>query len=231
MKHDTPPEPRRLARAFAADRKPARPALSVLELVLPPCWGDFLGGSWIFHAALTVYTSYVPGYSHARTHQLLERFVEWLHARGHVDAWQRRVLASRIDEMRASHGAPRAGAEHVSDVTLGRFERGRLAKAFAAELGDHELRSIVPSLVDLLVYQLQDQLGPCDAPPLGSLDADDLIGRILASHEPVYAHTDRALFATAAAFFRWLGERDHLHPARAGAIASRFAAAALGLVA
>lgn len=226
------PEPRRLAREFVEDRRPTRPerTLGVLDLIVPSRWGDLVGGSWIGDAGTMVYMHSVPGFSTGRTHQLIAKFVAWLHARGHLDDWQRRALLSRVDEARASYGAPREHAEKVRDVALGELQREQLGQRFAREVDDPVLRPLAPSLTRLLARVIEDQLGPCAAPPLGSLDPDQLITLVFALHEPHHRDADRALFTGAAAFYRWLGTSGQLDPERAKAIGARLAAAALGLV-
>ena len=72
---------------------------------------------------------------------------------------------------------------------------------------------------------LEHQLGPSAAPPLGSLDAAAMADAVLAEVDPDGA---RELLTLLAALYRWLAETEQLEPRRARAIASRFAAAAVG---
>jgi hypothetical protein len=124
------------------ERKPARPelTLAVLDLIVPSRWGDLVGGSWIGDAGTMVYMHSVPGFSAGRTHQLIQ-LVGWLHARGLLDDWQRRALLSRLDDARASYGAPREHGETVRDVVARVYDRPRreiYQRALKARRGEAE---------------------------------------------------------------------------------------------
>jgi hypothetical protein len=214
------------------DRRPAQPELSlaVLRLVVPMSFGDLVEAGWVTIAATQVYTAYVPGFSHGRTHQLIERFVVWLHEQREIDDWQRDVALAKIDEMRGACGGRPVGRRLVAEIGLRTVRSGRYDEAFARTV-DPFLQPLVPQLMRVLWSHLEERLGPCSDPPVGSLDADRMIAAVYALLEPGGIEAYRDLFLMTSAFYRWLGEHGHLDPARANAIASRFAAASLSLVA
>lgn len=218
---------RQVAETFVAERPSAAAAenveVLVLVLRLAKSWADLVGGgTWLQFAGVEVYTHYVEGFDDARTYRLIERFVRWLHGRGDLTDWQRDVLVAESEERRAG----RAGGAGVRECRLGRFDRARLAEELAAAVGDPSLRADV--IVDLLVGHVEGQLGPSDEPPMGSLDPDLVVADVMgwAVEEP---GVDAApgLLSTFATLYRLLGESERLDPARANAIAARFAMAAL----
>lgn len=224
------------AEALVAEQPSTCPDLlvDVLCLVLESgSWGDFLTGRWIGLASTRVYTAYVPGFSDARTHQLLDRFVGWLHARGDLDGWQRDVLYGEIDRARAAHGRPPKRPTRVVEHVLCGLDHDRVLEEFAATLEDPVHQDMAPSAVRVLVSHLQDQHGTSRHYPAGSLDPapmiDGVLGELDGSTDAQMAYRD--LLFLVGAFYRWLGATGRLERSRAERIAASFAAAVLGMAA
>jgi len=224
-----------VAETFAAERPCSDPlgVVEVLVLVLGHAhsWADLVGGgAWIQHAPTEVFVHYVPGYRAARTYALLDRFAEWLHARGDVTDWQRDVMRSSIDEHRGAHGCTERGVRRVRELCFGPHAE-LLTEQWAGRFAHPADRDLARRAVRLLVLQLQVQLGESSAPPLGSLDVDAMLRRVIADVDGAPEATERELFALLSSYYRWLGEEGHLHPPRARRLSRQLAHAALGIAA
>jgi len=226
---------RQVAETFVAERPCSDPltVVEVLVLVLSNAtsWADLVGaGAWVQRASTEVYVHYVPGYRAARTYALLDRFTEWLHARGDLTNWQRDVIRSSIDVSRGAHGCTERGVRRVRELRYG-YLAERDTKQWL-RLFEHPVdRDLARRAVRLLVLQLQVQLGECAEPPLGSLDVDALLAAIVATVDGAPEAAERELFALLSSYYRWLGDEGHLEPRRALSLSRRLAHAALGIAA
>jgi len=190
-------------------------------------WGDFVSGRWVLRAGTVVDAVKAPGFRMGRLYQTLERLVRWLHARGDIDEWQRDRLQHAIDEARRCHhvrrtGPSSRGLEHVP----ARCQLDWLADRFARSFPDPKERALAREALRRLAAELDGQLGAGEHLPFGALDVDGFVCAVHAAPARGSAGASSSL-ELAAAFYRWLGERGHLDPARARHQASRLAAAAL----
>lgn len=222
---------RQVAETFVAERRCSDPpqVVEILALVLRQAhsWTELLAAeAWVMFAFSEVYVNYVPGYGAPRTYQLLDRFVRWLHERGDIDEWRMQTIQTRIDEERRAHGHPGLDRPVVRDLVLG-VMWDRVVAEFAATLSDDQ-RDRALSAVGILKSYVEMQHGDGHQVPMGAIDPDLVIRDVPRMMPEPSGPASRDVFSLAAQFYRWARDTDRMERSRADAIASAFAAAALG---
>lgn len=211
---------RQVAETFVAENRVRDPETTVRVLVIAlrraQSWSELVAGlPWVMFATSEVYEKRVVGYGKARTLRLLDRFVCWLHDRGDLAEWPRDVLRSAIDMQRVWAGLNPLLPRHVADHYVDPHERDRLADELAARVAPARA-ALARSVVDYVVSELERQIGPSYALPMGALDPDVLIDGLL--EEPIEgAH--REVLGLCAQLYRMLGETQRLDGERARALA------------
>lgn len=219
---------RQAAETFVAENRVRDPDATVRVLVgalrRAQSWAELVAGlPWLMFATRDAHLSYVPGYGEARTLRLLDRFVRWLHARGDIGRWTRDVLRSAIDMQRVYAGLPPRLEQHFNDHYVDLHEQDRLAEELAARVS-WEREGLARSVVDYVVAEIERQIGPGYALPIGALDADRLVHGLL---EEPFDHAHREVLGLCAELYRMLGETQRLDAGRASHLAERLSWVAL----
>ncbi|HJL16305.1 MAG TPA: hypothetical protein RMH99_11650 [Sandaracinaceae bacterium LLY-WYZ-13_1] len=222
-----------LFEAFVREVGPARPDRVVAVLSASTrecrCKGDFVAGRWLLHAPLEVDEAWIPGYRAARVYQTIERFVRWMHRRGHLSDWERRRLSHALDDARRCHflrdepPGPR-GLERP----IHRGDLDGIAERFGPTLTHPVERDMARSTLRLAATWLEVQLGAGGLLPFGALDVDRLVRDVWVSELGEEPESVGCFFGVLARFYEWLGVEERLDPARAKEQAARLSAASLG---
>lgn len=210
-----------VAEAFVEETRPRRPeaTCAALLLALDAACGrdDFLAGDWITTAVMHVPTWYDgPGFRALGTIALVERFCDWLRAKGWLDEDDHARLFAKADEARACIGAARRRPVTFIEPCQ-RFGLDRLIERFVAE-GELSpfARELAPRAIGVL-----ESLVTSDGGPL-------IFGRLRPDVHVPWLHgdartneeqeADRQLHAIWACFYRWLGATGQIDPGRAARI-------------
>lgn len=207
-----------IVEAFVESTRPSRPepTCAALLLALDVAHGrdSFLEGSWISTAVIHVRTWYDgPGFRALGTIALVERFVDWLHAKSWIDDDDRARLFAKADEARASAGAERRRPATFIEPCH-RFDLERLIERFVeeGELSDFA-RQLAPGAIRLLRTLVTSDGGPAIFGRLRpEVHVPWLLAEAGAAEDP---EADRQLHAIWACFYRWLGLTGRIAPERA----------------
>lgn len=228
------PRPHRFVDGWAQVSKSKRPDLevAVLETVLVDTWSNesLRAGGWIDRATTKIhFHSPAPGFGPVRTLGLIARFVDFLRAKGTLDAWSHKYLRHRIEWQRVANqlieGPPSSDGR---DEGVWSSDLERLAARFAETLTHPIDRQIGAGVVMLAALALKAQLNDT-LTHFGALDVTGLVNELLLHAEGSEEERGAtpAFLRILADFYVWRGAEGRLDPARATELASQLRAAAL----
>ncbi|MGE0786611.1 MAG: hypothetical protein AB7S26_13145 [Sandaracinaceae bacterium] len=217
--------------AFLRETRPRSPerirAALEVAIGMPGSRGDLLRGGWILRAPIRIYEEYVHGFGPARTFELLERFFGWMHRRGELTDWQRDVLYTEIDESRSAHFLTPRRSERVKELRIGTLGWEELLARFVDEHPTSIDLEGARRIERILKAELEARLGPCQTPPLGSLDTSAMLAEVIEGAANIDLPKVAATLTTMATFLRWLADVGELEPKRARLLAEELARGAL----